>query len=38
MQFARQNVQQNGLEKRIKLLKTQNGDPLLPLDVIGVEK
>lgn len=38
MEFAKQNVQQNGLETRIKLLKTQNNGPLLPLDIMKIER
>jgi 23S rRNA (adenine1618-N6)-methyltransferase len=38
LKFARQNVQKNGLQSRIKLLKTQFSDPLLPLDKVGFEK
>ncbi|KAE8451750.1 hypothetical protein EG329_003207 [Mollisiaceae sp. DMI_Dod_QoI] len=37
LQFARQNVQDNGLQNRIKLLKTELGDLLLPLDRMGFE-
>lgn len=38
MQFAKTNVQQNGLQNRIKLLQTQKSDPLLPLDIMKFEK
>ncbi|KUJ16479.1 DUF890 domain protein [Mollisia scopiformis] len=37
LQFARQNVLENELQSRIKLLKTQPSDPLLPLDKMGFE-
>ncbi|TVY38439.1 U6 small nuclear RNA (adenine-(43)-N(6))-methyltransferase [Lachnellula subtilissima] len=37
MQFAKTNVQQNGLQNRIKLLQTQKSDPLLPLDMMKFE-
>ncbi|CZR64816.1 related to DUF890 domain protein [Phialocephala subalpina] len=37
LQFARQNVQDNGLQNRIKLLKTLSTDSLLPLDKMGFE-
>ncbi|TVY54920.1 U6 small nuclear RNA (adenine-(43)-N(6))-methyltransferase [Lachnellula cervina] len=37
MQFAKTNVQQNGLQNRIKLLQTQKSDPLLPLDIMKFE-
>ncbi|KAL2066324.1 hypothetical protein VTL71DRAFT_2395 [Oculimacula yallundae] len=36
-QYAKQNVQDNGLQNRIKLLQTQSEDPLLPLDKMGFE-
>ena len=38
MQFAKTNVQQNGLQNRIKLLQTQKSDPLLPLDMMKFER
>jgi len=38
LQFARQNVQANGLQNRIKLLQTQPSDPLLPLDKMNFKK
>ncbi|TVY88996.1 U6 small nuclear RNA (adenine-(43)-N(6))-methyltransferase [Lachnellula willkommii] len=37
MQFAKTNVQQNGLQNRIKLLQTQKSDPLLPLDIMNID-
>ncbi|CZT12009.1 hypothetical protein WAI453_003291 [Rhynchosporium graminicola] len=36
-QFAKQNVQDNGLQNRIKLLQTHPEDPLLSLDKMGFE-
>ena len=38
LQFARQNVQINGLQNRIKLHRSKHGGPLLPLDDLGFEK
>lgn len=38
LQFAKQNVKDNNLQNRIKLLQTQPDDPLLPLDKMGFEK
>ena len=38
IQFAKTNVQQNGLQNRIKLLQTQKSDPLLPLDIMKFER
>ena len=38
IQFAKQNVQENGLQSRIKLLQTQPADSLLPLDKMKLEK
>jgi 23S rRNA (adenine1618-N6)-methyltransferase len=38
LQFARQNVEANHLQNRIKLLQTSSKDPLLPLDKMGLEK
>jgi 23S rRNA (adenine1618-N6)-methyltransferase len=38
LQFARQNVEANHLQNRIKLLQTSSKDPLLPLDNMGFEK
>ncbi|RDL30837.1 uncharacterized protein BP5553_10182 [Venustampulla echinocandica] len=37
LQFATQNIEQNGLQNRIKLLQTQRSDPLLPLDIMRIE-
>ncbi|PVH88060.1 DUF890 domain protein [Cadophora sp. DSE1049] len=37
LQFAKQNVQDNGLQSRIKLLQSQPEEPLLPLDKMGFE-
>ncbi|KAL5325802.1 hypothetical protein ACEPPN_006935 [Leptodophora sp. 'Broadleaf-Isolate-01'] len=37
LQFAKQNVKDNNLQNRIKLLQTQPDDPLLPLDKMGFE-
>jgi 23S rRNA (adenine1618-N6)-methyltransferase len=38
LQFARQNVEANNLQNRIKLLQTSPNDPLLPLNKMGFEK
>jgi 23S rRNA (adenine1618-N6)-methyltransferase len=38
MQFAKQNVNSNGMQKRVKLLQTQKSDRLLPLDTMGFDK
>lgn len=38
LQFAKQNVQSNNLQGRIKLLQTQSNDPLLPLDKMRFER
>jgi tRNA1(Val) A37 N6-methylase TrmN6 len=37
LQFARQNVQKNKLQQRIKLLQTSAESPLLPLDQMKLE-
>ncbi|TAQ89711.1 hypothetical protein B7494_g1974 [Chlorociboria aeruginascens] len=37
LQFARENVQINGLQNRIKLLQTRPDGPLLPLDILKFE-
>jgi len=37
IQFAKKNVQENGLQNRIKLLQTKPDEPLLPLDNMGIE-
>ncbi|KAH7382777.1 DUF890 domain protein [Cadophora sp. MPI-SDFR-AT-0126] len=37
LQFAKQNVQDNGLQGKIKLLQTQPEEPILPLDKMGFE-
>ncbi|KAG9230666.1 hypothetical protein BJ875DRAFT_384648 [Amylocarpus encephaloides] len=37
MQFAKQNVQQNAMGNRIKLLQTQADGLLIPLDTVGIE-
>ena len=38
IQFAKKNVQENGLQNRIKLLQTKPDEPLLPLDNMGIER
>lgn len=38
LQFARQNIQENRLQNRIKLLQTKPNDPLLPLDVVKLDQ
>jgi len=38
IQFAKLNVQANGLQSRIMLLQTKPDDPLLPLEKMKVEK
>jgi len=38
LQYARQNVEANKLQNRIKLLKSQPDGSLLPLDALGFEK
>jgi len=38
LQFARQNVQINKLQQRIKLLQAKADGPLLPLDQMGLER
>jgi 23S rRNA (adenine1618-N6)-methyltransferase len=38
LQYARRNVETNGLQKRIKLLKTEPKGLLIPLDLFGFEK
>ncbi|EPE28494.1 S-adenosyl-L-methionine-dependent methyltransferase [Glarea lozoyensis ATCC 20868] len=37
LQFARENVKLNGMERRIKLLKTERSGPMIPLDGLGFE-
>ncbi|KAK0113672.1 hypothetical protein ONS96_014527 [Cadophora gregata f. sp. sojae] len=37
LQFAKQNIQDNGFHGRIKLLQTRPDEPLLPLDEMGFE-
>ena len=36
--FAKQNIVANGLKSRIRPLKTDPKDPLIPLDVLGLER
>jgi tRNA1(Val) A37 N6-methylase TrmN6 len=38
LEFARENVRSNAMERRIKLLKTERSGPLIPLDELGFEK
>jgi len=38
LQFANRNVLENGLQTRVKLLQTQSNGPLVPLDILGVQK
>lgn len=38
LQFAKQNVQDNELQQRIKLLKTTSDGPMFPLDKMGLQK
>lgn len=38
LEFARQNVQSNGLQNRIKLLQSKPDGPLIPLDILGFER
>jgi len=38
LQFARKNVQSNGLQSRIKLLQTKPDGPLFSLDILGFER
>lgn len=38
LQYAQRNVDANHLQGRVKLLKTQLEDPLLPFDKLGLER
>lgn len=38
LQYAKQNVEDNNFQQRIKLLQTKVNGPLLPLDELGLQR
>jgi 23S rRNA (adenine1618-N6)-methyltransferase len=38
LEFAKKNVQTNGLSSRIRMRQTSPADPLIPIDALGVEE
>ncbi|KAI9819314.1 MAG: hypothetical protein M1832_004019 [Thelocarpon impressellum] len=37
LQYARENIARNGLETRVKLVRSEPDSPLIPLDLLGLE-